>query len=119
MFKLSCGPCDALMLKKASGTGKIYIRPLQQNLELKKVMENDDEWQGPFEKCLKCSNNIAMKNLEDHLKTHEVSAIFHKEIAANILHAFKQLLISSDYAFFTLKALCILVHFFSIDFMEI
>ena len=74
MIKLSCGPCDGMLLKKASGSGKVYIRPLQENLDLtKKDVENKDE--GPFEKCLKCSTNVPMNTLEEHLKSHQVSFI--------------------------------------------
>ncbi|XP_064389314.1 uncharacterized protein LOC135337323 isoform X2 [Halichondria panicea] len=56
-------------LKNVVGSAKVFIRPLQQKLCLKRVLENKDLGIAPTEICLKCDQSIPLCQLKQHLDT--------------------------------------------------
>lgn len=72
LVTLSYGPCDAMQLKTTSGTGKIYVRPIQKNVSIKAkktIPENE-------EKCLTCQKVVTLKNMKDHVEEHTIQVGF-------------------------------------------
>ncbi|XP_076812875.1 uncharacterized protein LOC143459548 [Clavelina lepadiformis] len=63
LINISFGPCEAMMLKKALGTGKVYLRPIQKNISLSSF-ENKSQ---NVEKCLTCGEVISLPEMQQHI----------------------------------------------------
>ncbi|KAM7442693.1 hypothetical protein ABFA07_008467 [Porites harrisoni] len=62
-------------LKDACGNSKIYIRPLQKDIELEEIAVEEEAQDCPIILCLKCGLPVAMMEMKNH---HQNTCIVHE-----------------------------------------